>query len=243
MVSCTDLDLTGTYNPTNGIYSGTAAYGQFRGRLLQFADNCINNVINQTYSDAVDTTGSTATTGTTTGIERSGTGTMNSQGVIVWDIEGDENKQPTGQIWESGTMKEPAHPEYATFVGDPRLTGSDGIAPEMAYVDTSGTSTADEFFKKFRNAGLSLGVTIRPQRFIKTGTLNSGTSGTQQYLPVSQVETDMIDKISYAIQHFGASIFTSTRLPSMMSQSLVWMRLNILRRFCTAFRGMCSAKW
>jgi hypothetical protein len=63
---------------------------------------------------------------------------MNAQGMITWDIEGQE------------------HPK-ATYAGDPRLFAT--MAPEMAQV-------ADEYFQKFRNAGFRVGVCIRPQEIV-----------------------------------------------------------------------------
>lgn len=60
---------------------------------------------------------------------------MDAQGVIVWDLEG-------AQYW---------HP--ITYIGDPRALPR--IAPEM-------DQCADAFFKKFTDAGLRVGLTIRP---------------------------------------------------------------------------------
>jgi hypothetical protein len=61
---------------------------------------------------------------------------MHAQGVIVWDIEGQQYIQPV------------------SYVGDPRQ-----LAPEVQGV-------VDEFFKRFTSAGLRCGVTLRPQRFV-----------------------------------------------------------------------------
>ena len=62
-----------------------------------------------------------------------------AQGVIVWDLEGEQ------------------YPHKTSFIGDPRLL--DRLAPEMAPV-------ADEFFARLRGAGLRVGLTIRPQELI-----------------------------------------------------------------------------
>ncbi len=59
------------------------------------------------------------------------------QGVVIWDLEGEEFIQPT------------------TYVGDPRVLG-EGYAPEM-------NAAADQVFAVFKNAGLKVGVTLRPQ--------------------------------------------------------------------------------
>jgi hypothetical protein len=63
---------------------------------------------------------------------------MNAQGAITWDIEGEEY---------------PA----ATYAGDPRQFGK--LAPEMADV-------ADEYFARLRNAGFRVGVCVRPQELV-----------------------------------------------------------------------------
>jgi hypothetical protein len=60
------------------------------------------------------------------------------QGIIVWDLEGQEFIHAT------------------TYVGDPRAFAS-GYAPEMQ-------ATADDLFAIFRDAGYKVGVTIRPQQ-------------------------------------------------------------------------------
>jgi hypothetical protein len=62
-----------------------------------------------------------------------------AQGMIVWDLEGEE------------------FPHKTTYIGDPRFL--DRLAPEMALA-------ADDFFSRFRNAGFRVGLTIRPQEFL-----------------------------------------------------------------------------
>jgi hypothetical protein len=61
---------------------------------------------------------------------------MNAQGVIAWDLEGEQ------------------HPHPVTYIGDPRLIGT--LAPEME-------ALVDEFIGRFRAAGLRIGLTLRPQ--------------------------------------------------------------------------------
>jgi hypothetical protein len=60
-----------------------------------------------------------------------------SQGMIVWDLEGEQ------------------FPHKTTYIGDPRLLAR--LAPEAEPV-------VDEFFDKFRRAGFAVGLTIRPQQ-------------------------------------------------------------------------------
>ncbi|MBL8210493.1 MAG: hypothetical protein JNK87_07270 [Bryobacterales bacterium] len=60
-----------------------------------------------------------------------------AQGMITWDIEGQQFPHPI------------------SYIGDPRRFFE--LAPEMAEI-------ADEYFRRFRDAGLRTGVCIRPQR-------------------------------------------------------------------------------
>ena len=74
---------------------------------------------------------------------------MNAQGVIIWDIEGQEFTR-------------------LCFIGDP--TKVPVLAPEMDAV-------ADRFFATYTSAGLRVGVTLRPQTFGAGASLPSGTNG------------------------------------------------------------------
>ncbi|MDA0840185.1 MAG: hypothetical protein O3B01_10880 [Planctomycetota bacterium] len=97
---------------------------------------------------------------------------MNAQGVIVWDVEGQENKHPI------------------SYLGDPR-----SLPPEMEPV-------ADEFFKKFTDASLKVGVTIRPQIPVRRPYSNEVF---QQ--PAADPARNMIEKITYARKRWGCTIF------------------------------------
>ena len=66
---------------------------------------------------------------------------MDAQGVIIWDIEGQEM------------------PHMISYIGDPRLM--DQMAPEMSGV-------ADAFMQKFKDADLRVGVTIRPSHVVRS---------------------------------------------------------------------------
>ena len=79
---------------------------KFRESLLQYADNCIERMKS-----------------------------MDAQGIIVWDIEGQEM------------------PHTTSYIGDPRRLAE--VCPEM-------DRFSDEFMRKFTSAGLRTGVTIRP---------------------------------------------------------------------------------
>ena len=65
---------------------------------------------------------------------------MNAQGVIVWDLEGQEM------------------PHATSYIADPRVLAQ--VAPEM-------NAFADEFMNKFKAAGLRVGLTIRPTKVVR----------------------------------------------------------------------------
>lgn len=100
---------------------------------------------------------------------------MNAQGMITWDIEGQEFPHPV------------------SYVGDPRLIGT--LAPEMEEI-------VDEYFRRFREAGLRTGICIRPQRFRLP---EDGQPASQERSPNEAQE--LIDKITYAKDRWGVSIF------------------------------------
>jgi hypothetical protein len=66
-----------------------------------------------------------------------------AQGMITWDPEGEEFVG-------------------ACYYGDPLLVPT--LAPEMEFKNNGAKSAIDEYFEKFRAAGLKVGVCIRPQR-------------------------------------------------------------------------------
>lgn len=88
--------------------SAVAGVAGFRNRILQFADSSI-------------------------AILRK----MNAQGMITWDIEGQQ------------------FPQATTYIGDPRLLSR--LAPEMDGV-------ADAYFRRFTDAGFRVGLCLRPQQ-------------------------------------------------------------------------------
>jgi hypothetical protein len=67
----------------------------------------------------------------------------NAQGMITWDPEGEEFIG-------------------ACYYGDPLLIPT--LAPEMEFKNDGAKSVIDEYFEKFRAAGLKVGVCIRPQQ-------------------------------------------------------------------------------
>ena len=67
---------------------------------------------------------------------------------------------------------------------------------------------ADEFFKTFTDAGLRVGMTIRPQDLVVTTNSDGQVTGaTQVDVPPDQVLTLLENKIQYAVNRWGASLF------------------------------------
>jgi hypothetical protein len=99
---------------------------------------------------------------------------MGAQGVIIWDCEGQE------------------FPHATSYIGDPRR-----LPPEMAPL-------ADAFFKIFTDAGLKIGVCVRPQRPV----LHAYTQQAEQLeVPISDEQSVLSEKIGYATKRWGCSLF------------------------------------
>lgn len=98
---------------------------------------------------------------------------MNAQGVITWDIEGQQ------------------YAHSVSYIGDPRLATA--LAPEMSGI-------ADDYFKKFRDAGFRVGVCVRPQHV----TFSPEKVPTQE--PVADPAEELSAKIRFAKEHWGATI-------------------------------------
>ncbi len=97
---------------------------------------------------------------------------MNAQGIIQWDVEGQQYPQPT------------------SYIGDPTLLPT--LAPEM-------DSIADQYFQTFTNAGLKVGLCIRPQQLV--------FSPSVEQTDVSDPAQLLITKINYARQRWGCTLF------------------------------------
>jgi len=104
-----------------------------------------------------------------------------AQGMITWDPEGEEFPG-------------------ACYYGDPRLVPT--LAPEMEFKNDGTKSVIDEYFEKFRAAGLRTGVCIRPQQIA----MIDGK-------PVHQDTDDdhatevLLERIGYAKQRWGCTLF------------------------------------
>lgn len=154
------------------------------------------------------------------------------QGMILWNMEGEENPQPI------------------SYIGDPRMTKV--LAPEMDAV-------ADEFFAKFRDANLRVGVCLRPTQVYYNAEKKVWAHGTgsdmpgrnEQYqllkpadLPAWQffpLFERMSDKIAYAQKRWGCTLFyvdtngvnqpwgepNEVKFAWRLLDSDVWKRLSI----------------
>lgn len=118
---------------------------------------------------------------------------MNAQGAITWDVEGQEFAT-------------------ANYICDPRQMET--LAPEMAAV-------ADEYFARFRAAGLRAGVCVRPQQVQLAPDKKSATQ-----IPVADPAALLIDKIAYAKKRWGVTLFyiyanTNSKDPNPMDASII----------------------
>jgi hypothetical protein len=104
-----------------------------------------------------------------------------AQGMITWDPEGEEFPG-------------------ACYYGDPRLVPT--LAPEMEFKNGGAKSVIDEYFEKFRVAGLKVGICIRPQDIA----MIDGK-------PVHQAADDehavgiLREKLAYAKKRWGCTLF------------------------------------
>ncbi|PYL71942.1 MAG: hypothetical protein DMF22_05555 [Verrucomicrobia bacterium] len=105
----------------------------------------------------------------------------NAQGMITWDPEG---QQFLG----------------ACYYGDPRLTPV--LAPETELKGDRGMNAIDEYFEKFRQAGLRVGVCLRPQQITMVG--GKPVQGPADSQHAAQV---LKDKLAYAKKRWGCTLF------------------------------------
>lgn len=104
-----------------------------------------------------------------------------AQGMITWDPEGEEFPG-------------------ACYYGDPRLVPK--FAPEMEFKNDEGKSVIDEYFEKFRAAGLKTGVCLRPQDIAMID-----GKPVHQAVDDEQAARILRDKIAYARKRWGCTLF------------------------------------
>jgi hypothetical protein len=104
---------------------------------------------------------------------------MNAQGMIVWDVEGEQFPHPN-----------------PTYIGNPGMLAR--IAPEMDEV-------VDEFFHKFTEASLRVGVLLRPQHleFAKPDRYEQK----EYYFDSDAIYDELDRKIAYARRRWNCSLF------------------------------------
>ena len=104
-----------------------------------------------------------------------------AQGMITWDPEGEEFIG-------------------ACYYGDPLLVSS--LAPEMEFKNDGAKSVIDEYFEKFRAAGLKVGVCIRPQQI-------EVVDGKPVHHAAEDEHAAQIlrERIAYAKQRWGCTLF------------------------------------
>jgi hypothetical protein len=114
---------------------------------------------------------------------------LNAQGTITWDIEGEQYPQMTSYVCEPDQIAQIA-PEMDSVI---HISGS----------PYNGMKLDDAYFKIMRDAGFRVGVCVRPQHFTK---YSNGTAA-QVFLPISQVAGELIRKVKYAHDRWGARLF------------------------------------
>jgi hypothetical protein len=106
---------------------------------------------------------------------------IGAQGMITWDPEGEEF---TGEC----------------YYGDPRLVPT--LAPEMEFKNDGAKSLIDEYFDKFRAAGLKVGVCLRPQQIVMVD-----GKPVHQLAEDEQAAQILRERIAYAKQRWGCTLF------------------------------------
>ncbi len=116
---------------------------------------------------------------------------VDAQGVIWWDIEGARNPHPITYIGDPRVL-DPEHPLHEKFV------------PELdTIVEYKGEKmkVVDACFKKWQDAGLETGVTIRPQRIALQGDKFKQVSDGKEF------GGNLRDKAVYARERWDCRIF------------------------------------
>lgn len=102
---------------------------------------------------------------------------VDAQGIVIWDLEGE------------------TFPHAVTYIGDPRLIRI--LNPQMELV-------IDEGMRRLKEAGLQVGITIRPSRVIYNAQKHTAMhSHTAAEDPLRELD----GKIAYARQRWGATLF------------------------------------
>ena len=114
---------------------------------------------------------------------------LNAQGAITWDIEGEQ------------------YPQDTSYVCSPDQVAT--VAPEMESVVQDSTSPYvgmkldDAYFRTMTDAGLRVGVCVRPQQFA----INANGTAQQTTLNSSAVAAQLLRKMRYAHDRWGVTLF------------------------------------
>ncbi len=112
---------------------------------------------------------------------------LDAQGAITWDIEGEQYPQDTSYVCAPDQIARAA-PEMESLV----ISGPH-----------AGMKLVDAYFRIIHDAGLRVGVCVRPQRF----TIAADGSAHQAFLPESEVAAELIRKMRFAYDRWGATLF------------------------------------
>ena len=112
---------------------------------------------------------------------------LGAQGAITWDIEGEQYPQETSYVCAPDQIAELAPEMESTLSGAPY----------------AGMKLDDAYFQIMRNAGFRVGVCIRPQHF----TRHPDGTAKQVFLPTPDVAAELIRKIRFAHDRWGATLF------------------------------------
>ena len=114
---------------------------------------------------------------------------LNAQGAITWDIEGEQYPQDTSYACSPDQIAQ-LSPEMESIIGD-RASPFAGLKLDDAY------------FKIIHDADFRVGVCVRPQHL----QLDLDGSARQIPLPDAEVAANLIRKMKYAHDRWGATIF------------------------------------
>ncbi len=147
-------------NATDFDIRTAAGLAQFQSKMLQQAANIVTNL-----------------------------GRLNAQGMITWDLEGEQ------------------YPMDTSYLCSPDMIGT--IAPEMESVISNSSSAyhgaklVDAYFAIVHSAGYRVGLCIRPQHFA----INADGTAQQTTLSNAQVPAELLRKAKYAHDRWGVTLF------------------------------------
>ncbi len=115
---------------------------------------------------------------------------MNGQGVVTWDIEGEQYPQDTSYVCAPDQIAAVA-PEMETLV----------LNKQSPYF---GSKLDDAYFKTMTDADLRVGVCVRPQQFA----IAADGSASQSFLTTNEaIVANLEKKITFASTRWGVTVF------------------------------------